>query len=65
MANDVVDFAECGNHDCTMIRESDRVDGFCVANRREVGNDREDATGIDVCELFTEDHGGWRTGQKS
>ena len=40
-----------------MIGESDRVDGFRVANKREVGNDREDATGIVVHESFTENRG--------
>ena len=57
MADDVVDFAERGNRVSVMIGESDRVDGFRVANKREVGNDREDATGIVVRELFTENCG--------
>ena len=48
-----------------MIGSPDRVDGSRVANGREIGKDREDATGIDVRELFAEDRGGWRTGRKS
>ena len=57
MADDVVDFAERGNHDSVMIGELDRVDGFRIANKREVGNDRKDATGIVVRESFAENRG--------